>query len=192
MNFCQEIKNGLRTLTLSIQLPDNTTSTIKRKKKKKSLSQKYREKVRLKAWIDRKNASSNKSTDTPCQTELSVFLPTVPSSNQQPQSLQIPQLDQEQSKEHVNVSRYSDEKSLKILTKYVLRTAAKPQREKPVHLDDWTSLRKIAKTNEEYLKLVNAKELAELRTRTERAHGPISDKSWENVGKDPNNRTFDV
>ena len=46
------------------------------------------------------------------------------SSNQQPQSLQIPQLDREQVKEYVNVSQYSDEKSLKILTKYVPKTAA--------------------------------------------------------------------
>ena len=33
VNFCQEVKNGLRTLTLSIQLPDNATSTIKKRKK---------------------------------------------------------------------------------------------------------------------------------------------------------------
>ena len=47
-----------------------------------------------------------------------------------------------------------------------------------------------AKTNEEYLKLfeqqvynylssLNIKELAEVRKRTERAHGPISDESWK-------------
>ena len=67
VNFCQEIKNGLRTLTLSIQLPDNAISNIKRKKKEKS---------------------------------------------------------GEQIKEYVDVSQYSDEKSLKILTKYVPKTAA--------------------------------------------------------------------
>ena len=91
-----------------------------------------------------------------------------------------------------NVSRYSDEKSLKILTKYVPKTAFEPdlKEKKTVDFDDWTKLRTTAKTNEEYLKLfeprvynyrssLNTKELAELRKRTERAHGPISDESWK-------------
>ena len=206
VNFCQEVKNGLRTLTLSIQLPDNATSTIKRKKKQKSPSQKYREKVRLKAWIEKKNASSNKSTDTSCQNELSVFIPTVPSSNQQPQSLQIPQLDREQVKEYVDVSLHSDEKSLQKLTKYVPKTAAETDlREKKTffHPDYWHNLRMHAKTDEEYLNLVeqevyeyrsslNTKELAELRARTERNGHFFSDESWENLGKHPTCRTYDI
>ena len=60
-----------------------------------------------------------------------------------------------------------------------------------------------AKTDEEYLKLVkqemyeyrsslNTKELGELRMRTEKNGHFFSDEIWENLGKDPNNRTFDI
>ena len=131
-----------------------------------------------------------------------VFIPTVPSSNQQPQSLQIPQLDRELVKEYVDVSQYS-QKSLKILTKYVPITAVETDiREKKTFcFDYWHNLRMTAKTDEEYLKLVEqemyeyrsylkTKELGELKT--EKNCHFLSDEIWENLGKDPNNRTFDI
>jgi hypothetical protein len=120
--------------------------------------------------------------------------------------LQIPQLDRDQVKEYVDVSQYSDEKSLQKLTKYVPKTAAETDlREKKTffHPYYWHNLRMHAKTDEEYLNLVeqevyeyrsslNTKELAELRTSTERNGLYFSDEILENLGKDPNNRTFDI
>ena len=154
---------------------------------------KNREKVRLKVWIERKNASSN-STDKPCQTQVSVSILTVPSSNLQPQSLHISQLDREQI-EYIEYKLMWVVTLIRNLSKYSQNMLLKQQpsqlrEKKTVDFDDWTKLRMKAKTNEEYLKLfeqqvynylssLNIKELAEVRKRTERAHGPISDESWK-------------